>query len=63
MYWIMENFFSVSKNDIYGNNAYAIVQHNIFYTWSNGIYAGIDPEWQFDYNGGGVAIPMNFRVG
>lgn len=63
MYWIMENFFSVSKNNTYGNSAFAVIQPNIFYTWSNGIYAGIEPEWQFDYNGRGVAIPMDFRVG
>ncbi|WP_194768814.1 hypothetical protein [Tamlana sp. I1] len=63
MYWILENFFSISKNNIYGHNNYAVLQPNIFYTWSNGVYAGIEPEWQFDYNTGKVAIPMDFRVG
>lgn len=63
MYWILENFFSVSGNEKYGSNAYAVLQPNIFYTWSNGIYAGIEPEWQIDYQTGKMAIPMDFRVG
>ncbi len=63
MYWIMENFFSVSQNDQYGNNAFMVLQPNIFYTWANGVYAGIEPEWQYDYNTGNMAIPLDFRVG
>lgn len=63
MYWILENFFSISENDTYGTSAYAVLQPNIFYTWSNGIYAGIEPEWQFDYKTGGMALPIDFRVG
>lgn len=63
MYWIWENFFSISDNDKYGASAYAVLQPNIFYTWSNGIYAGIEPEWQIDYKTGKVAFPMDFRVG
>ncbi|WP_067147515.1 transporter family protein [Pseudotamlana agarivorans] len=63
MYWILENFFSISKNDTYGHSNYAVLQPNIFYTWANGIYAGIEPEWQFDYNTGKVAMPIDFRVG
>lgn len=63
MYWIWENFFSVTGNEKYGSNIYAVLQPNIFYTWANGIYAGIEPEWQIDYKTGGVAIPMDFRVG
>lgn len=63
MYWIWENFFSVSGNDKYGSSAFAVLQPNIFYTWPNGVYAGIEPEWQFDYNTGKVAIPINFRLG
>ncbi|MBK0368337.1 hypothetical protein [Flavobacterium agrisoli] len=63
MYWIWENFFSISGNSKYGSSAFAVVQPNIFYTWSNGIYAGIEPEWQIDYKTGKVAIPMDFRVG
>jgi len=63
MYWIWENFFSVSENDEYGTSAYAVVQPNVFYTWPNGIYAGIEPEWHFDYKTGKVAIPIDFRVG
>lgn len=62
MYWIFENFFSISGNNKYGSSAYAILQPNIFYTWSNGIYAGIEPEWQIDYKTGKVAIPMDFRL-
>lgn len=54
MYWIMENFFSVCKNDQYGNNAFMVLQPNIFYTWANGIYAGMEPEWQYDYKTGKV---------
>ncbi len=63
MYWIMENFFSVSQNDKYGKTAYMVLQPNIFYTWENGIYAGLEPEWQYDYYSGEVAIPINFRIG
>lgn len=63
MYWIWENFFSISGNGKYGSSAFAILQPNIFYTWANGIYAGIEPEWQFDYKTGKVAIPMDFRIG
>jgi hypothetical protein len=63
MYWIWENFFSFSHNDEYGSNAYAILQPNVFYTWANGVYAGMEPEWQIDYKTGKVAFPMNFRVG
>lgn len=63
MYWILENFFSISENDRYGTAAYAVLQPNLFYTWSNGIYAGMEPEWQIDYKTGKVAIPMDFRVG
>jgi hypothetical protein len=56
MYWIWQNFFSISKNNEYGFNAYAVLQPNIFYTWSNGIYAGIEPLWQIDYQTGKVLI-------
>jgi len=63
MYWIWENFFSVTGNDKYGSNIYAVLQPNVFYTWSNGVYAGIEPEWQIDYKTGKVAIPIDFRVG
>ncbi|MEJ1238410.1 hypothetical protein WBG78_09785 [Chryseolinea sp. T2] len=63
MYWIWENFFSISHNDEYGTNGYAVVQPNIFYTWSNGIYAGMEPEWQIDFKTGKVAFPLDFRVG
>ncbi|WP_443938461.1 hypothetical protein [Pedobacter sp. MW01-1-1] len=63
MYWIMENFFSISGHDKYGSSNFMVLQPNIFYTWANGIYAGIEPEWQIDYNTGKVAIPMDFRVG
>lgn len=63
MYWIMENFFTVSHNEEYGSGAYAVLQPNLFYTWPNGIYAGMEPEWQFDYKTGKIAIPLDFRVG
>ena len=63
MYWILENFFTVSKNGQYGSSAFAVLQPNVFYTWPNGVYAGIEPEWQIDYKTGKVAIPMDFRVG
>ena len=63
MYWIWENFFSVTGNGKYGSSMYAVLQPNIYYTWPNGVYAGIEPEWQFDYKTGKVAIPMDFRVG
>jgi len=63
MYWIWENFFSVSGNDQYGSSAYAVLQPNLFYTWPNGLYAGMEPEWQFDYNTGKVALPLDFRLG
>lgn len=63
MYWIWENFLSVSENEEYGSSAYAVLQPNIFYTWPNGLYAGIEPEWQIDYNTGEVAIPLDFRIG
>lgn len=63
MYWIWENFFSVSGNDEYGTTGYAVLQPNVFYTWANGVYAGIEPEWQIDYKTGKVAFPMDFRVG
>jgi hypothetical protein len=63
MYWIWENFFSISKNAQYGSSAYAVLQPNIFYTWPTGWYVGMEPEWQFDYNTGEVAIPLDLRVG
>ncbi|MBJ2123912.1 hypothetical protein [Flavobacterium sp. IB48] len=63
MYWILENFFTVSENGKYGSSAYAVLQPNVFYTWPNGVYAGIEPEWQIDYKTGKVALPMDFRVG
>lgn len=63
MYWIWENFFTVTGNGKYGSSAYAILQPNIFYTWPTGVYAGMEPEWQIDYKTGKVAIPMDFRVG
>lgn len=63
MYWIWENFFSVTGNDKYGSSMFAVLQPNVFYTWPNGVYAGIEPEWQFDYKTGKVAIPVDFRIG
>jgi hypothetical protein len=63
MYWIWQNFFSVSENGKYGSNNFTLLQPNIFYTWSNGIYAGMEPLWGIDYQTGKVALPMNFRVG
>lgn len=63
MYWIMENFFSISGNGKYGSSMYAVLQPNIFYTWSTGVYVGIEPEWQFDYKTGKVAVPLDFRLG
>ncbi len=63
MYWVWQNFFSVNKNGRYGSQEYAVVQPNIFYTWSNGVYMGGEPLWKIDYDSGDVAIPLNFRVG
>lgn len=63
MYWILENLFSISENDLHGTSAYAVLQPNVFYTWPNGVYAGIEPEWQLDYKTGKVAIPIDFRIG
>jgi hypothetical protein len=63
MYWVWQNFFSVSGNDEYGEKAYGVIQPNIFYTWSNGLYVGTEPLWQVDYKTGDIAIPLNFRVG
>ena len=40
-----------------------VLQPNIFYTWANGIYVGMEPLWQLDYKSGEVAIPLNFRLG
>jgi hypothetical protein len=63
MYWIWQNFFSISGNGEYGSNDYMVLQPNIFYTWANGIYVGMEPLWQLDYKTGEVAIPLNFRLG
>lgn len=63
MYWIWQNFFSVSENEKYGHANIGVIQPNIFYTWANGIYAGTEPLWQIDYETGKVAIPLNFRIG
>ncbi|WP_162633272.1 hypothetical protein [Echinicola strongylocentroti] len=63
MYWIWQNFFSISHNSEYGNRNVTALQPNIFYTWSNGIYAGMEPLWQLDYETGKVAIPLNLRLG
>jgi hypothetical protein len=63
LYFVWENFFAISDTHEYGHTAYAVVQPNLFYTWSNGIYVGTEPEWKFDYKSGDVAIPLNFRVG
>jgi len=32
MYWVLQNFFSISGNDTYGSLALAVLQPNIFYT-------------------------------
>jgi hypothetical protein len=63
MYWVWQNFFSVSGNDQYGSLAVSVLQPNIFYTWANGVYVGMEPLWKLDYETGDVAIPLNFRVG
>lgn len=63
MYWLLQNFFSLSGNENYGTNALAVLQPNLFYTWSNGLYAGMDPLWQLDYQTGKIAIPLNIRLG
>lgn len=63
MYYIVQNFFSISKNDIYGHNINMVFQPNIFYTWENGIYAGIEPLWQYDFKASALDFPLNFRIG
>ncbi|QDH79783.1 hypothetical protein FKX85_12370 [Echinicola soli] len=63
MYWIWQNFFSISKNNEYGNRNVTALQPNIFYTWNNGLYAGMEPLWQMDYETGKIAIPLNLRLG
>jgi hypothetical protein len=63
MYYVWQNFFSLSGNDEYGEKAYGVIQPNIFYTWSNGLYVGTEPLWEVDYKTGEVALPLNFRVG
>jgi hypothetical protein len=63
MYWIWQNYFSISGNDRYGDLAYAVIQPNIFYAWPSGWYTGIEPLWEVDYKNGDVAIPLNYRVG
>lgn len=63
MYYIVQNFFSISKNSEYGSHASMVFQPNIFYTWSNGLYTGLEPLWQWDFKTGGWDIPLNWRVG
>ncbi len=63
MYYIVQNFFTISKNDEYGSKATMVFQPNIFYTWSNGIYTGIEPLWQYDFKNKGIDFPLNWRLG
>jgi len=63
MYWIWQNFFAVSGLDAHGQRMFTVLQPNVFYAWSNGLYAGTEPLWQLDYRTGELALPMNLRVG
>ncbi len=63
MYYIVQNFFSISENDTYGSKANMVFQPNIFYTWSSGLYTGIEPLWQYDFKTGGIDFPLNWRLG
>jgi len=63
MYWVWQNFFSISGNGEYGSLAYTVIQPNVFYTWANGVYVGSEPLWKIDYKTGDVALPLNLRLG
>lgn len=63
MYYIVQNFFTISKNDVYGRHATMVFQPNIFYTWANGIYTGIEPLWQYDFKNKAWDFPLNLRLG
>lgn len=63
MYYIVQNFFSISGNDKYGSAATMVFQPNIFYTWNNGLYTGIEPLWQYDFKRKAFDIPLNLRLG
>lgn len=63
MYYIIQNFFSISENDKYGQKATMVFQPNIFYTWPSGIYTGIEPLWQYDFKNQAVDLPLNWRLG
>ncbi len=63
MYYIVQNFFTISKNDEYGYKANMVFQPNIFYTWANGVYMGIEPLWQYDFRHQAIDFPLNFRLG
>lgn len=63
MYYIIQNFFSISENSTYGNKATMVFQPNIFYTWSNGFYMGLEPLWQYDFKKNAWDIPLNWRFG
>ncbi len=63
MYYIVQNFFSVSRNQEFGRKATMVFQPNIFYTWSNGLYTGIEPLWQYDFKNKEYDVPMNLRLG
>ncbi len=63
MYYILQNFFSISKNKEYGKKATMVFQPNIFYTWPNGVYTGIEPLWQYDFKNKAIDFPLNWRLG
>ncbi len=63
MYYIVQNFFTVSRNDEFGKKATMVFQPNIFYTWPTGFYMGIEPLWQLDFKSGAIDFPLNYRFG
>ncbi len=63
MYYIIQNFFSLNDNDKYGRQASMVFQPNIFYTWKNGIYTGLEPLWKWDFTNNSFDIPLNWRIG
>lgn len=63
MYYIIQNFIPVSKTDEFGRHITMVFQPNIFYTWPNGIYTGIEPLWQYDFKAKGLDFPLNLRLG
>ena len=63
VYFVWQNYFSISKNKEYDSHQTSIIQPNIFYTYSNVTYIFTEPLWTYDYINKTWTVPLNIRFG